>query len=90
MSLEPFIGLVIAGALVPIIAGATSRARRFVRHGMRDGPLRRVLLTPLGYSRKAKDEAAERAVLDDYHLLVPHQVRERDSASASALPAQRL
>jgi hypothetical protein len=90
MSVQPFIGLVIAGALVPIIAGLTSRARRFVRHRMSDGRLRRILLTPLGYSRKARNEAAERAVLDDYHLLVPHQVSERDGASTPALPPQRL
>jgi len=90
MSVEPFIGLVIAGALVPLIAGLTSRARRFVRHRMSDGRLRRMLLTPLGYSRKAKNEAAQRAVLDDYHLLIPHQVGERDSAGAPSLPTKRL
>jgi hypothetical protein len=90
MSIEPFVGLIIAGAAVPLIKHLTSRMRRLVRHGMNDGPMRRILLTPLGYTRKAKNEAAARATLDDYHLLIPHQLGERDRTSASALPAKRF
>ena len=90
MSIEPFIGFAIAGAIVPIVKRLTSSARRFVRHGMSDSLLRRILLTPLGYTRKARNEAADRAVLDDYHLISPHQLGQRDRASAPTLPAERL
>jgi hypothetical protein len=83
MSIEPLIGLAIASAVVPLIKLATSRARRSLRHGMKDGPLRRFLMTPLGYTKKARDEAATQAVLDDYHLLAlrRHELRQRHGAS---------
>jgi hypothetical protein len=90
MSIEPFIGLLVAGALVPIIKRMTSAMRRFVRHRLNDGPLRRILLTPIGYTRKDRDEAAARAVMDDYHLLIPHQLGERNRAETTTLPAERL
>jgi hypothetical protein len=91
MSVEPFIGLVAAGALVPIIANLTARVRRFVRHGMSDGPLRRFLLTPLGYTKKTRDEAAMQAVVDDYHLLGHrrHELRQRNGAGERAAPTDR-
>jgi hypothetical protein len=91
MSVEPFIGLMAAGALVPIIAAMTSRVRRYIRHGMSDGPIRRLLLTPLGYTKKARDEAAMQAVVDDYHLLGHrrHELRQRNGASERAAPADR-
>lgn len=59
---------------------------------MNDGPLRRILLTPIGYTKKARDEAALQAIVDDYHLLTPgaHQLRERDSARNTAEPSSRL
>jgi hypothetical protein len=88
MSIEPFIGLLIAGALVPIIKRLTSSIRRFVRHGLNDGPVRRILLTPIGYTRKERNKAAARAIMDDYHLLVPHQLGERDRAQTPTLPAE--
>jgi hypothetical protein len=91
MSIEPLIGLAIAGAIVPLIKLATSRARRSLRHGMKDGPLRSFLLTPLGYTKKVRNEAATRAILDDYHLLAlgSHELRERNGASKTPAPADR-
>jgi hypothetical protein len=90
MSIEPFIGLMIAGALTPIIKVMTSRLRRSVRHGMSDGPLRRILLTPIGYTKKAREEAAAQAVLADYHLIIPHEGRKRNGAESAALPTECL
>lgn len=59
---------------------------------MTDGPLRRLLLTPLGYTKKARTEAATQALLDDYHLLAPgsHELRERHGTSGIAAPTDRL
>jgi hypothetical protein len=92
MSLEPLIGLAIAGAAVPLIKLLTSRLRRFVRHRVNDGPIRRILLTPLGYTKRARKEAAMHAVLDDYHLRShrSHELGQRNGSSESPSSTEPL
>lgn len=88
-----FIALAIAALIAPLIARfLTAPIRRWIRHGMNDGPLRRLFLTPIGYTKKARQEAAQNATLDDYHLLAPgsHKLRERNRPNSPALPAKRL
>lgn len=92
MSIWPLIGAMVAAGVAPYIKQMTAYPRRWMRHRMNDGPLRRFLLTPIGYTKKARDEAATKATLEDYHLLAPgpHELGERDSAGRITTPAERL
>lgn len=88
-----FIGLTVAAAAAPLVTRfLTSPIRRLIRHGLSDGPMRRLLLTPIGYTKKARQEAAQKATLDDYHLLAPgsHELRERHRTNSTTLPTERL
>jgi hypothetical protein len=91
--MSAFIGLALVAVAAPLIKRfLTAPLRRWVRHGMKDSRLRTILLTPLGYTKKARDEAAMRAVMDDYHLLAPvtQKLRERDSTSKPTALSDRL
>lgn len=93
MSIWPLIGVSMAAAIAPAIRSfLTSPIRRLIRHRMNDGPLRRILLTPLGYNKKARNNAAMQAIRDDYHLLIPdsHQLRKRNSTSKRGDSSSRL
>ncbi len=70
MAIYEILGFAGAAAIVPLTKHfITEPIRRYVRHGMKDGWLRRTLLCPLGYTKKARDDAATQAVMNDYHLL---------------------
>jgi len=63
------LGIGLAFAFVP--AGkrfVTSPLRRAVKNRLPNGTFKRILLMPLGYTKKARDEAAMLADIEDYRL----------------------
>jgi hypothetical protein len=65
MDIGPFLGIAIAGAIAPLVKKyVTAPIRRRVKN-LPDGKLRRLLLTPLGYTKKARDEAELIASIED-------------------------
>ena len=89
MNLWPLMGLGLAASLVPLVKTfLTAPVRRLIKYRMNDSALKRVLLTPLGYTKRARDEAANAALLED--LLVLHQISQPSLSSGSGRITQRL
>jgi hypothetical protein len=82
MDISPFIGIALAGAIAPLVKKyVTAPIRRAVKN-LPDGKLRRALLTPLGYTKTARNEAALLASLEDIAIRSRKRGRDRPRAIA--------
>ena len=78
MSTGLSIFLVVLGASILEPVGkrfVTAPIRRLVKRLFPEGRLKRLLLTPLGYTKRAKEEAEFEATIEDYCLLMKRQDR---------------
>jgi hypothetical protein len=65
------LGVGLAAAIAPLAKKyLTAPLRRAVKNRLKDGPIKRVLLTPLGYTKAARDSAANAAMWEDYSLAI--------------------
>lgn len=88
MSITSALSVGIAIAIAPIIKKkCTSPVRRFIKRSLKDGPLKRVLLTPLGYTKKARQAALFESLIDDHELLTSNQLIKGNSGSQHTTPA---
>lgn len=79
MDVGPFLGIALAGAIAPLVKKfITAPIRRAVKN-LPDGKLRRVLLTPLGYTKKARNEAELEASLTDIAIRSRRGLAKRTS-----------
>lgn len=81
MSLLSAVAVGVGLAIAPIIKKKlTSPVRRIVKHRMKDGPVKRLLLMPLGYTKKAREAALYESLIDDHELLPSDQLIKRNSS----------
>lgn len=86
--IETFLSLFFAAALAPLGKRyVTSPVRRWIKRVLPEGRIKRMLLTPLGYTKRARDEAAFEATIEDYRLLGKREerrsARERHPSSTN-------
>lgn len=69
MNIYGLVGFGVAMALAPLGRKVTARWRRWAIVHLKDGRFKRLMLTPLGYTKSARDAAAAEAAAEDCALL---------------------
>lgn len=85
--LEIFLVLFFGSILAPLVKRyLTAPIRRWVKRALPEGHIKRALLTPLGYTKRARDGAAFEATMEDYRLLRDREKRGNRGKGLTSSP----